>query len=69
MDCTLSAGTYMGTHTPQVTDFSMLAPKETRELLYRMLRAGFLALQVGLKDGGGGRGAGLGLLPRLPGRM
>ncbi|KAG1677915.1 hypothetical protein FOA52_001333 [Chlamydomonas sp. UWO 241] len=29
----------------QVADFSMLSPKETRELLYRMLRAGFLALQ------------------------
>ncbi|GAX83075.1 hypothetical protein CEUSTIGMA_g10501.t1 [Chlamydomonas eustigma] len=29
----------------QVTDFSMLAPKETRELLYRMLRGGFLAMQ------------------------
>jgi len=29
----------------QVADFSMLTPKDTRELLYRMLRAGFLSLQ------------------------
>ncbi len=30
----------------QVADFSMLSPRETRELLYRMLKGGFLALQV-----------------------
>ena len=30
----------------QVADFSMLSPKDTRELLYKMLKAGYLALQV-----------------------
>lgn len=31
---------------PQVADFAMLPPKDTRELLYRMLRAGFVFMQV-----------------------
>lgn len=30
----------------QVADMAMLPPKDTRELLYRMLQAGFVFLQV-----------------------
>ncbi len=30
----------------QIADFGMLPAKETRELLYKMLKAGYLALQV-----------------------
>ena len=39
------AHTHTHTHT-QVADMAMLPPKDTRELLYRMLQGGFVFLQV-----------------------
>lgn len=36
----------------QVGDMAMLPQKETRELLYRMMRAGFIKTQVGPIDQG-----------------
>ncbi len=32
---------------PQVADFAMLPQKDTRELLYQMLRSGFVTMQAG----------------------